>query len=53
MQQEDGGDSKSTGKSTGSPKNFDSDEGELMDDEEIEVDDECDESLEWKLFYQK
>lgn len=52
-QQEDG-DSKSGGnKSTGSPKNFDSDEGELMDDEEIEVDDDCDESLEWKLFYQK
>jgi hypothetical protein len=25
----------------------------MMDDEEIEVDDECDESLEWKLFYQK
>lgn len=45
MQQEDG-DSKSAGnKSTGSPKNFDSDEGELMD-EEIDVDDDCDESLE-------
>lgn len=37
-QQEDG-DSKSGERSTGSPKNFDSDEGELMDDE-IDIEDE-------------
>ncbi|CRK95310.1 CLUMA_CG008668, isoform A [Clunio marinus] len=40
MQQEDG-DSKSGNKSTGSPKNFDSDDGEMMDDEiDIEEEDE-------------
>lgn len=39
-QQEDG-DSKSGEKSTGSPRNFDSDEGELMDDE-IDIEDEDD-----------
>jgi hypothetical protein len=42
MQQEDG-DEKSGNKSTGSPKNFDSDEGDLMDDEiDIEEDDDED-----------
>lgn len=41
-QQEDG-DEKSGNKSTGSPKNFDSDDGELMDDEiDIEDDDNDD-----------
>ena len=45
-QQEDGDSNPAGNQSTGSPKNFDSDDGDLMDDEEIEVDDDCDESLE-------
>jgi homeobox protein EMX len=41
-QQEDG-DSKSGNKSTGSPKNFDSDDGEMMDDcDEIDIEDDED-----------
>lgn len=51
-QQEDG-DSKSGNKSTGSPKNFDSDDGEMMDDcDEIDIEDDED-NMAWKLFYQE
>lgn len=42
-QQEDG-DSKSGNKSTGSPKNFDSDDGDLMDDE-IDIEDEDEDNM--------
>lgn len=43
-QQEDG-DSKSGNKSTGSPKNFDSDDGDLMDDDEIDIEEDDEDNM--------